>query len=336
MPITATRRQFLNAVSLASAGALIRVPQVLAAEEALETTAVRLLKFPGICIAPQYAAEQLLRAEGFTDVRYVDWEPNLSLSVKVGRGDADFSLDFAGQSIQAIDSGAAITILGRVHVGCYELFAKDEIRSVGDLKNRTIGIRTGGANPHVYLTAMAAHIGVDPTHDIRWVTSADGPNPFNLFINGEIDAYLAIPPEPQELRARGIRHVVLNSIVDRPWSQYFCCMLAGNREFVTANTVATKRVLRAIVKAADLCVSQPALIARQIVDRGFADNYDFALQSLGAIPYDKWREYDPEDTVRFYALRLHEVGFIKSTPQKIIADGTDWRFLDEVKRELKA
>jgi NitT/TauT family transport system substrate-binding protein len=160
MPITATRRQFLNAVSLASAGALIRVPQVLAAEEALETTAVRLLKFPGICIAPQYAAEQLLRAEGFTDVRYVDWEPNLSLSVKVGRGDADFSLDFAGQSIQAIDSGAAITILGGVHVGCYELFAKDEIRSVGDLKNRTIGIRTGGANPHVYLTAMAAHIGV--------------------------------------------------------------------------------------------------------------------------------------------------------------------------------
>jgi NitT/TauT family transport system substrate-binding protein len=54
------------------------------------------------------------------------------------------------------------------------------------------------------------------------------------------------------------------------------------------------------------------------------------------LPYDKWREYDPEDTIRFYALRLHEAGFIKSTPQKIIADSTDWRFLDELKRELKA
>jgi len=49
-----------------------------------------------------------------------------------------------------------------------------------------------------------------------------------------------------------------------------------------------------------------------------------------------WREYDPEDTVRFYALRLRELGMIKSSPQKIIADGTDWRFLNELKRELKA
>ena len=53
------------------------------------------------------------------------------------------------------------------------------------------------------------------------------------------------------------------------------------------------------------------------------------------IPYAKWREYDPEDTVRFYALRLNEVGMIKSSPQKIIAQGTDWRFLKELKRELK-
>jgi NitT/TauT family transport system substrate-binding protein len=60
------------------------------------------------------------------------------------------------------------------------------------------------------------------------------------------------------------------------------------------------------------------------------------LQALNEIPYDKWWEYDPEDTIRFYALRLRDVGFIKSTPQKIIADGTDWRFLNELKRELKA
>jgi NitT/TauT family transport system substrate-binding protein len=49
----------------------------------------------------------------------------------------------------------------------------------------------------------------------------------------------------------------------------------------------------------------------------------------------RWRDYDPEDTVRFYALRLHEAGMLKSTPQKIIAQGTDWRFLNELKQELK-
>ena len=72
-----------------------------------------------------------------------------------------------------------------------------------------------------------------------------------------------------------------------------------------------------------------------LVDGGFAPRYDYALQTLQEVPYDKWREYNAEDTMRFYALRLHEVGFVKSGPQKIIAEGTDWRFLDELKPELK-
>jgi NitT/TauT family transport system substrate-binding protein len=89
------------------------------------------------------------------------------------------------------------------------------------------------------------------------------------------------------------------------------------------------------LKAADLCATDPPRAARQLVDGGFTTRYDYALQTLSENPYDKWREYDAEDTIRFYALRLHETGFIKSSPQKIIADGADWRFLNEIKRELK-
>src|SRR5262247_775924 len=79
-----------------------------------------------------------------------------------------------------------------------------------------------------------------------------------------------------------------------------------------------------ILKAADLCVIDPQGVARQLVDRGFTPRYDPAYQALSELPYDKWREYEPEDTLRFYALRLHEAGMVKSSPQKIIADGTDW------------
>jgi NitT/TauT family transport system substrate-binding protein len=100
--------------------------------------------------------------------------------------------------------------------------------------------------------------------------------------------------------------------------------------------VATKRALRAILKATDLCATEPTRVARQIVDGGFTPRYDYALQTLNEVPYDRWREYDPEDTMRFYALRMREAGFIKSSPQKIITDGTNWRFLNELKRELKA
>ena len=109
-----------------------------------------------------------------------------------------------------------------------------------------------------------------------------------------------------------------------------------HRDFIRKHPVATKRVLRAILKAADLCVTEPMRVARADLDGGFTARYDYALQALRDIPYTKWREYDPEDTIRFYSLRLREAGMIKSSPNKIIADGTDWRFLNELKRELKS
>ncbi|MFL5268806.1 MAG: ABC transporter substrate-binding protein, partial [Stellaceae bacterium] len=251
------------------------------------------------------------------------------------RGQADFDAHFAPQWVSAIDGGGPISVLAGVHVGCFELFAKDGIRNVADLKGRSVGVQDWGSTAHVLVALMAAHVGLDPAEDIRWVTDSSV-KPIEQFIEGNIDAFMGFPPQPQDLRARQIGHVIVNSTVDRPWSQYFCCMAAGNRDYVQKYPVATKRVLRAILKATDLCATEPTRVARQIVDGGFAPRYDYALQALHEVPYDRWRDYDAADTMRFYALRMHETGFIKSSPQKIIADGTNWRFLDELKRELKA
>jgi NitT/TauT family transport system substrate-binding protein len=196
-------------------------------------------------------------------------------------------------------------------------------------------VQAVGSNiPQVFVAAMAAYVGLDPAKDIEWVQSPTVA-PKELFVERKIDAFLGAAPEPQELRARKIGHVVVNMAVDRPWSQQFCCMLTGNRDFVRKHPVATKRVLRAILKAAGFCVSDPARVAQRMVDGGFTPRYDYALQTLQELPYNKWREYDPEDTIRFYGLRLREARMIKSTPNKIIAEGTDWRFFNALKRELK-
>jgi len=328
-----TRRRFLTALSLAGAAGFIPTARTLATEGALETTTVRLPKVPSICVSPQYAAEEMLRAEGFTDIRYVE-TPGL-VPEAIGRGELDFGLSYAAAMIPAIDAGAALTVLAGVHVGCFELFAKEEIRNVADLRGRSVGVQDWWSTPHVLVTLMAALVGLDPAKDISWVATKS-PSPMELFTDGKIDAFVGTPPEPQELRARHVGHVIVSSTVDRPWSQYFCCMVGANREYVQNHPVATKRVLRAILKATDLCATEPTRVARHIVDGGFTPRYDYALQTLNELPYDKWREYDAEDTMRFYALRMHETGFIRSSPQKIIAEGTDWRFLDELKRELKA
>jgi NitT/TauT family transport system substrate-binding protein len=134
---------------------------------------------------------------------------------------------------------------------------------------------------------------------------------------------------------RHIGHTLVNTTLDHPWSQYFCCMMVANREFVRKHPVATKRALRAIVKATNVCAAEPERVARMLVDRGFAKSYDAVLQVLREVPYSRWREYDAAATIRFMALRMLEAGVIKSSPNKFLAQGTDWRFLNELKKELK-
>jgi NitT/TauT family transport system substrate-binding protein len=330
MALLKTRRQLLSTMALAGIAGLIRAPRVLATEQPLETTAVRLQR-PGLCVSALYIAEQLLRSEGFTDISYVD---AIGATLPVARGEVDFAPVYPSDAFRAIDAGAAMTLLTGLMGGCFELFVREGIGSIAALKGKSVGIQGAGSLAQALITLMAAQVGLNP-QDIQWVTNPSV-KPIELFVEGKIDAFLGFPPEPQELRARHLGHVLVNTAVDKPWADYFCCMLAANSEYVRVHPIASKRIMRAILKATDLCATQPAHAARQLVNAQGAIRYDFALQTLNDNQYDKWRDYDPEDTIRWYALRLHEVGLIKSSPQRIIAENTNWRFLNELKRELKA
>jgi NitT/TauT family transport system substrate-binding protein len=331
-----TRREFMTTTALAGSGAFLGLrSEPEAAEPPPETTRLRIPQVPSTCRSPEWVAEELLRAEGFTDVQYIPMQGTQGVERALASGEADIGGHFAAPVILRLEAGDPIVIVAGEHVGCFELLGTDRIRGIRDLKGRTVAVPALDPSPYAFIASMAAYVGLDPRKDINWVKhSAD--DSMKLLAEDKIDAYLGFPTNPQELRAKKIGRVVVNSAVDRPWSQYFCCMIAGNRDFVGKNPTATKRAMRAILKAANICTVEPERSARSLIEKWYTTNYDYALQVMKDLPYGKWREYDPEDTVRFYALRLHEVGMIKSSPQKIISQGTDWRFLKELKKELKA
>jgi len=336
MKMMRTRREFVAGASAIGAAALIGGAPALAEEAPPETATVRLVKSPGgTCLAPIFVIDELLRAEGFSDIRYVPATGGFTSPQMMGRNEVDFGMSFAGTPVYHLDAGLAITVVGGVHSGCYELFAHDPIRTISDLKGKRVGIQTLASSAHLYLAIMAKHVGLDPHKDFEWVTS-DAGNPMELFAEGKVDAFLGFPPEPQELRGRNVGRVILQTATDRPWSQYLCCMLVANREFVRAYPAATKRVLRAVLKGADFCAADPERAAQILVDTGLTARYDYALQALREIPYTRWRDYDAEDTLRFYALQLREAGMIKSDPNELIAAGTNWQYFEELKHELKA
>jgi len=326
-----SRRNFLRGATFVGAARLLGVrARADGAEPPLETKRLRIAKVPAICLAAQYVAEELLFGEGFTDVQYVEI-PLPKVVKSISAGDIDFSADTAPSVIIALDGGAPLVALAGLHVGCYELVGTDRVRRIPDLKGKTVAVADPGRQG--FVASMAIQVGLDPRKDIKWVEKS-GEEAIRLLAEGKVDAYLGFPPEPQEMRAKKIGHVVVSTATDKPWSQYFCCVAFSNREFIQRHPVATKRALRALLKADRICATEPEVAARTIVNRGFTPSYQYALQTMKDIPYGRWREYSPEDTLRFYSLRLYEAGMIKSSPQKIL-QGTDWRFLNELKKELK-
>jgi NitT/TauT family transport system substrate-binding protein len=332
MHIMHSRRDFLATLSAAGAASFLGARRSLAGEGPPETPTIRLLR-DLTCGPPTTLAAELMRAEGFSDVRYTDYEAGETDMTLLMGGRTDIGVAFVTEVVRQLDAGTPITVLAGMHPGCHELFVQDPVRSIRDLKGRSVALPEFDDALRLNLSMLLAYIGMDPTNDVNWVSSA---TPVELFAAGEADAFFGVPPQTQELRARKIGRVIFKSATERPWSQYFCCVLLSRREYVQTYPVATKRALRAILKATDMCAFEPERAARQLVEGVAAPTYDQALEMMTELRYAAWREYDPEDSLRFYALRLRELDVIAATPNQLLAEGTDWRFLNDIKRELKA
>ncbi len=334
-----SRREFLEGLTMAGAAAALGLQPheaFSAIEPPPETTRLRIRREETACWAPIYVAEPLLRKEGFTDVQYVFGYG--SETAKMCReGTIDLAADFSARSMFDLDhQHHPLKILSGLHVGCYALVGNKGISTVRDLKGKTVwagAIKNNG--PHIFFSTILAYVGLDPRADITyvWVNKDEA---MRLFREGKIDAFITFPPWPQELINQGIGHLLVDTNIDKPWSQYFCCLVAGQSYFIKKNPIATKRALRAILKANDIVAKNPGLATRTLIEKKIRNEteYNSILRALKDIPYGKWREYNPEDTIRFYALRMRDIGMIESNPQQFIDEHTDWRFLNELKKEF--
>ena len=333
-----TRREVLRRISAAAgAGLLGLATRHAMAEPPLETRTIRLVLDPReryLCFAPLYLVEEFLRLEGFTDVRHVSYDGS-GVNGPLIAGTADVGVNQAPDLIVDIDAGQPVVGLSGLHAGCIEVFANDRVPALRDLKGKKVAILRKGGPMHVWLSSIVAFVGLDPERDIEWVKASDHRKWPRLLKEGKIDVVSSFPPQNLMIREQQVGHVILNTTTDEPWRHFFCCMVAARRDFVRDHPIATKRALRAFVKANEFCEADKEGAARLLVARGVTDRYDYALKTLEEVPYGAWRTYDPEDTLRFLALRLREAGLVKMTPNEILERGTDFRFIDELRRELK-
>jgi len=307
-----------------------------------ETTTVRLVTYA--CDPPLWLAKEFLHEEGFTEVQYVEW-PGFTRDW-VTKGAADFGPGHPEEVVSAVDAGLPIVALAGIHSGCQELWAAPGIGGIRDLRGKRIAVfaKNTGDQFFSFFATTLAYVGIDPLKDVDFF-EVDGAYPalMKAFQDGRSDAFLAAAEGSAVLRRspRVASTKILDQSVDKPWSQYVCCMLVANRDWTRENPIATKRVTRAVMRAADATMKDRALAAREGVARGVQGLPGFntitdveILNETIAMPSYEWRELDPEETLRFFALKLADVKLVKSTPQQIIAQGSDVKYLRQLQKEL--
>src|SRR5215469_14133695 len=127
MSIVQTRRRFLSHAALAGIACMLPPVGARVAEPSQETATIKLPRVPAICTMPQMILEQLLQAEGFTDIRFID-EPSPGKSTEqLARGDVDLMVNYAFNFILGLGKGEASTLLAGIHVGCFVLFGHEDV-----------------------------------------------------------------------------------------------------------------------------------------------------------------------------------------------------------------
>jgi len=344
---TVTRRDLLRVglgtgAMLAGGGLLAACAQPTAGVQGVatlpppETTTIRIVNSAPCCPALVLAGD-LLREEGFTDVRYINTSPVDRTWVL--KGEADVSLGHPEFITASLDAGVPLMLLAGLHSGCLEVWAGLGVQGPGDLRGKRIAVRRADTSDQFYafFAALLAYAGIDPLKDVQFVEAGTNLDMNNAFLEGRADAVLAAASTGPAFRRlpKAPGHVILETMTDKPWSQYLCCTLVANGDWTRQNPIATKRGTRAVLRATDAVVRDPARAAHDAVASGLAAFADESLvrETIGMCSYD-WRELDPENTLRFFALKLGDVRLIKSTPQQLIDKGTDLIYMRQLQKEL--
>src|SRR6266853_4496655 len=170
MQSSKSRRRFLATLSSAGVAGLMGAPRSFAQEAPPETTTIRLARAPSICRAPQYMTEELLRSEGFTNVNYIPWRTTSEATGAVATGAVDITMQYVGPSIMQLDAGQPIVVLAGIQPGCFELFGTEQIRSVRELKGKTVAVQGFAASAYTFIASMITYVGLDPGKDVTWIT----------------------------------------------------------------------------------------------------------------------------------------------------------------------
>jgi len=229
----------------------------------------------GVCGSPTYVAKD----KGFWADEGIDVElvAGTFAAQQAGLASGQFLVtngDF--QFFPAVNEGLDIKIIGGMHEGCIKLLVPGDspIKSVADLKGKTIGVDEIGGTPWAITSVALANAGIDPSAEGGEVTWA----PYDLTVlaevaaRGEVDAFAAWDPFGTQAEQEGFRVLVDIGSTDIFAGRY-CCFLWASNEAITKTPEKVKALLAGWQRAVEWVSANPAEAAKLITDSSEHEAY---------------------------------------------------------------
>jgi len=187
--------------------------------------------------------KDFFKQEGI-EAEIIRMNPNVATMALVS-GDIDYST-LIGSVIGANLKGAKLKM-----IACSQdrtplsLVGKAAIKSVKELKGKTIGVGSYGSTPDIIARLVVKHYGVDPETEIKMLALGSDSARLTALKEGVVDAIIVAPPVDFEGKKMGFNILSrAGDILRFPYNG-----LGTSVEKITERPDGVKRVIRAIVRA---------------------------------------------------------------------------------------
>ncbi len=239
------------------------------------------------CEAAMFVAREngYFQEEGI-EVEFVktDWD-GLRDGLGLGKFDANYTLIM--YLLKPIEQGLDVKITGGVHSGCLRTQVPDAspVKSLADLKGKTIGIPNMGSPPFLFTSRALAAKGLDPSKDVNWVVVA--PELMKIALEkGQVDAVANSEPMGSILTAQAGVRTVADQAVDEPYRDEYCCATVVSGKFAASNPTAAAKITRALLKGALWVDTNPRAAAEMAVEKKYvASTVELNAHALGKLRY---------------------------------------------------
>jgi NitT/TauT family transport system substrate-binding protein len=284
------------------------------------------------CEAAMFVAQEKgYFKEAGLEVEFIrtDWD-SLRDGLGLGRFDANYHLIM--YLLKPIEQGLDVKITGGVHSGCLRLQAgaRTEIKSVGDLKGKKIGVPTAlGSPPFMFSSRVLKAHGMAPDKDVEWVVLA--PEVLGLALeNGQVDAVTDSEPIGSILLAQKKVRTIADSALDLPYRDEYCCATVVSGPFARRDPASAAKVTRALLKGARWVDENPSTAAKMSVDKGYiAASAEINAHAISHLKYMPGVSHC-RDSVLFAAQEMKAIGLLNPSTDPAQLARKAWLDLDGV------